>query len=169
MKKDIYLLLRIDDLLDKFEYARFLLAINLASGYYQVRLAKDTAEKTAFITRYSLYEYTVLPLGLYNALLNFQRLMNNVMGQYIDDFVLVYLDDTLVFGTTEYEHEHHLRFVFQKVREHKPQAKLKKFKFGKPWVKYLGHIVGSEEVHVNQDKVTEVANCEAPTDIKEVQ
>ena len=115
-----------------------------------------------------MYEYTILPLGLYNAPSTFQRLINDVMGEYIDDFVLVYLDDILMFSTTEYEHEHHLRLVFQKLREHKLQAKLKKCEFGKPHVKYLGHAVGSQKVYVDQDKVTAVANWEAPTDIKGV-
>ena len=87
-----------------------------------------------------MFEYTVLPLGLCNAPSTFQRLMNSVMGEYIDGFVLVYLDDILVFSTTEHEHEHHLRLVFQKLREHKLQAKLKKCEFGKPRVKYLGYI-----------------------------
>ena len=87
------------------------------------------------------------------------------MGEYIDDFMLVYLDDILVFITTQYEHEHHLKLVFQELREHKLQATLKKYEFGKPHVKYLGHIVGSGEIHVDQDKVTKVANWEAPTDI----
>ena len=66
----------------------------------------------AFVSRYGLFEYTVLQLGLCNAPSTFQRLMNNIMGEYIDNFVLLYLDDILVFSTTEYEHEHHLRLVF---------------------------------------------------------
>ena len=94
--------------------------------------------------------------------------MNDVMGEYIDEFVLVYLDDILMFSTTEHERKHHLRLVFQKLREHKFQAKLKKCEVGKPCVKYLGHIVGSREVNVDQNKVSAVANWEAPTDIKGV-
>ena len=82
--------------------------------------------------------------------------------------MLVYLDKILVFSTTECEHEHHLRLVFQKLREHKLQAKLKKCEFRRPYVKYLGHVIGSGEVHVDQDKVAAVANCEAPTDVKGV-
>ena len=78
--------------------------------------------------------------------------MNSVMGKYIDNFLLVYLDDILVFSTTEHEHENHLRLVFQRLRQHKLQAQLKKCEFGKPCVKYLGHIVGSGEVHVDKDK-----------------
>ena len=82
--------------------------------------------------------------------------------------MLVYLDDILMFSTTEYEHKHHLRLIFQKLREHKLQAKLKECEFGKPRVKYLGHVVGSGEVHVDQVKVAAVANWEAPIYIKGV-
>ena len=96
-----------------------------------------------------MFNYTVLPLGLYNTPSTFQRLMNSIMGEYIDDFVLVYLDDILVFNTTEQEHENHLRLVFQKLREHKLQAKLKKCEFSKLRVKYLDHVVGLREVHVD--------------------
>ena len=71
------------------------------------------------------------------------------MGKYIDDFVLVYLDDILVFSTTEHEHENYLGLVFQKLKEHKLQAKFKKCEFGEPHVKYLGHVVGSGKVHVD--------------------
>ena len=124
--------------------------------------------KLTFVTRYGLFEYTVLPLGLCNAPSTFQRLMNDVMGEYIDNFVLVYLDDILVFSTTEHEHEHHLRLVFQKLREHKLQANSRSVSLENHVLKYLGHIVGSGEVHVDQDKVAAVANWEAPTDIKGV-
>ena len=130
-----------------------------------MRLAKDTSKETAFVTRYGLFEYTVLPLELCNAPSTFQRLMNSIMGEYIDNFVLVYLDDILVFSTTAHEHGHHLSLVFQKLREHKLQAKLKKCEFGKPHVKYLGHVVGSGEVHVDEDKVAAITNWEAPKDI----
>ena len=75
--------------------------------------------------------------------------MNSVMEDYIDNFMLVYLDDILVFSTTECGHEYHLRLVCQKLREHKLQAKLKKCEFGLPRVKYLGHVVGSGELHVD--------------------
>ena len=89
------------------------------------------------------------------------------MGECIDDFVLVYLDDILVFSATEHKHENHLRLVFQRLREHKLQAKLK-CEFGKPHVKYLDHIVGLGEVHVDKDKAAAVANWEPPKDIKGV-
>ena len=79
----------------------------------------------------------------------FQRLMNAVMSGYIDDFVLVYLDDILVYSDNAEEHEAHLRQVFDRLRNHKLQAKLKQCEFGKPYVKYLGHVVGSGELRVD--------------------
>ena len=109
MKKDVYPLPRIDDLLDKLRDAWFLLAIDLASGYHQVRLAPGAGPKTAFVTRYGLYEYTVLPLSLCNAPSTFQRLMNNVLGDYVNKFVLVNLDNIRVYSRTDHEHEAHLR------------------------------------------------------------
>ena len=89
--------------------ARFLSAIDLASGYHQVRLAPGTRPKTAFVTCSGLYEYSVLPLGLCNAPSTFQRLMNNVLGDYVDKFALAYLEDILVYSRTEDEHAAHLR------------------------------------------------------------
>ena len=147
-KKDIYPLPRIDDLLDKLSRATCLSAIDLASGYHQVRLAPGDCEKTAFVTRYGLFAYTVLPLGLCNAPSTFQRLMNSVMHGFIDKFVLVYLDDILVYSNNEDEHEAHLRQVFDQLREHKLQAKLKNCEFGKMHVKYLGHVFGSGKLSV---------------------
>ena len=88
--------------------------------------------------------------------------MNSVMGEYINNFILVYLDDILVFSTTEHEHENHLRLVFRKLKEHKLQTKLEKCEFSKPHIKYLGRIVGSGEIHVDKDKVAAVANWEPP-------
>ena len=94
--------------------------------------------------------------------------MNAVMSDYIDDFVLVYLDDILVYSNNADEHGAHLRCVFDRLCEHKLQAKLKKCESGKPYVKYLGHVVGSGELHVDSDKVAAVLDWEPPKDIKGV-
>ena len=167
-KKHFYPLPRIDNLLDKLSRATCLSAIDLASGYHQVRLAPGDCEKTAFVTRYVLFEYTVLPLGLCNAPSTFQCLMNLVMHGFIDKFVLVYLDDVLVYSNSENEHELHLRQVFDRLRENKLQAKLKKCDFGKSHVKYLGRVVGSGELSVDRKKVAAVTSWEPPSDIKGV-
>ena len=150
-KKDIYPLSCIDNLLDKLSKARILSAIDLASGYHQIKLADNACEKTDFATRYGPFEYTVilcycasvLLLGLCNALSTFQHLINAVMSGYINDFILFYLDTILVCSNNAEAHEAYLRKVFYRLCEHKLKAKLKKYEFGKPYVKYLGHVVGS--------------------------
>ena len=90
--------------------------------------------------------------------------MNEVMSGYIDDVVLVWLDDILIYSNNAEEHETHLRQVFDRLCKHK----LKKYEFGKPYVKYLGHVVGSGELHVNSEKVAAVLDWEPPKDIKGV-
>ena len=95
--------------------------------------------------------------------------MNAVMSGYIDDFVLVYLNDTLVYSDNAEEHKAYLQQVFNRLREHKLQAKLKKCEFDKPYVKYLGHVVGSGELRMDSDKVAAVLDWEPPKDIKGVQ
>ena len=94
--------------------------------------------------------------------------MNAVMSGYIDDFVIVYLDDILVYSNNAEEHEAHLWQVFDQLRERKIQAKPKKCEFGKPYIKYLGYVVGSGELRVNSDKVAAVLDWEPPKDIKGV-
>ena len=94
--------------------------------------------------------------------------MNAVMSGYIDDFVLVYLDDILVYSDNADEHNAHLWHVFDRLHKHKLQAKLKKCEFGKSHVKYLGHVVGSGKLSVDREKVAAVASWEQPSDIKGV-
>ena len=111
-------------------------------------MAPEDIEKTAFVTRYGLYEYTVLPLGLCNAPSTFQRLMNEVMKGYIDDFVGVYLDDISL--CTLMGMQRTMKGISGRCliasEKHKLHAKLKKCDFGKDRVKYLGHVVGSGEL-----------------------
>ena len=94
--------------------------------------------------------------------------MNAEMSDYIDDFILVYLDDTLIYGDNAKEYETHLRQVFDRLCKHKLHAKLNNCEFGKPYVKYLGHVVGLGELHVDSDRVAAVLDWEPPKDIKGV-
>jgi hypothetical protein len=114
--KDKYPLLRIKDLFDQMKGASAFLKIDLRSGYHQLKIRESDIPKTAFHTRYGLYEYTVMSFGLTNAPTYFMYLMNKVFMEYLDKFVVVFIDDILTFSKMEEEHEKHLRFVLEKLR-----------------------------------------------------
>jgi len=109
--KNKYPLPRIEDLFDQLRGARVFSKIDLRSGYHQLKIRLSEIEKTAFTTRYGLYEYTVMSFGLTNALAYFIFLMNKVFMEYLDKFVVVFIDDILVYSKDEEEHEEHLRLV----------------------------------------------------------
>jgi hypothetical protein len=117
--KNKYHLPRTDDLFDQLRGACAFSKIDLRSGYHQLKIQASDIPKIAFTTRYGLYEYTVMSFGLTNAPAYFMYLMNKVFKEFLDKFVVVFIDDILVFSKTEEEHAEHLRLVFQKLKEHK--------------------------------------------------
>ncbi|KAJ6819602.1 uncharacterized protein M6B38_400345 [Iris pallida] len=127
--KNKYPLPRIDQLFDQLGEARVFSKIDLRSGYHQVKVKKEDIPKTAFRTRYGHYEFLVMPFGLTNAPAIFMDLMNRVFYQYLDKFVIVFIDDILIYSKSEEEHEKHLRIVLQTLREEKLYAKLSKCEF----------------------------------------
>ena len=127
--KNKYPLPRIDDLFDQLQGACVFSKIDLRSGYHQLKIRPIDIPKTAFITKYGLFEYTVMSFGLTNAPAFFMHMMNKVFMEYLDKFVVVFIDDILVYSKTEEEHENHLRLVLQKLRENKLYAKLSKCAF----------------------------------------
>jgi hypothetical protein len=110
---------RIDDLFDQLRGACVFSKINLRSGYHQIKIRECDILKTAFVLRYGLYEYTVMSFGLSNALVYVMYLMNKVFMEYLDKFVMVFIDDILVYSRSEEEHEEHLRLALQKLRENR--------------------------------------------------
>ncbi|WVZ51842.1 LOW QUALITY PROTEIN: hypothetical protein U9M48_002947, partial [Paspalum notatum var. saurae] len=134
--------------------------IDLRSGYHQMKIRPSDIPKTAFITRFGLYEYTVMSFGLTNAHAYFKNLMNKVFMEYLDKFVVVFIDDILIYSKTEEEHEEHLRL---KLREHKLYAKLSKWEFWLDQVPFLGHIVSKGGIMVDPSKISSV-----PEVVKEV-
>ena len=124
--KNKYPLPRIDDLFDQMRAAKVFSKIDLRSGYHRVRIKDEDIHKTTFRTRYGHYEFIVVPFGLTNAPATFMYLMNSVFSKYLDKFVLVFLDDILVYSKNEEEHEEHLRLTLQLLREHQLYAKLSK-------------------------------------------
>ena len=121
--KNSYPLPRIDDLFDRLAGARYFSRIDLRSGYHQIQIAQGDEEKTACRTRYGSFEFLVMPFGLCNAPATFTTLMNNIFHEYLDDFVIIYIDDILVYSKTTEEHAEHLEKVFQKLRSNKLYAK----------------------------------------------
>jgi hypothetical protein len=139
--KNKYSLPRIDDLFDQLKGACVFLKIDLRSRYHQLKIRATNIPKTAFITRYGLYEYTVMSFGLANAPAYFRYLMNKVFIEYLDKLVVVFIDDILIFSKNEEDHDEHLRLVLQKLRENQLYAKLSKYKFWLKEVTFLSHII----------------------------
>jgi hypothetical protein len=127
--KNKYPLPRIDDLFDQLKGACVFSKIDLCSGYHQLKIHASDIPKTTFTVRYGLYEYTVMSFGLTNALAYFMYLMNKVFMEYLDKFVVVFIDDILIFSKNKVEHAEHLRLVLQKLREHELYAKRSKCEF----------------------------------------
>ena len=156
-KADTYPLPRIDDLLDQLGQCKYFSTLDLASGYWQIKVATESQEKTAFVTPQGLYEFLVMPFGLTNAPAVFQRLMQRVLaGLNLEagpDFVAVYIDDVLIFSQTIEEHLMHLRAVIQRIREVGLKLKPSKCHFACREVEYLGHVVMPEGSKTNQKLV----------------
>jgi hypothetical protein len=127
--------------------------IDLRSGYHQVQIKDEDIHKTTFRTRYSHYEFVVVPFGLTNAPTTFMCLMNGVFSKYLDKFVLVFIDDILIYSKSEAEHEEHLRIVLQILREQQLYAKFNKCEFYQKQVHYLGHIISEQGIVVDLEKI----------------
>ena len=139
--KNKYLLPRIDDLFDQLKGASIFLKINLRSGYHQLRIKDVDVHKTTFRTRYRHYEFLVMPFGLTNAPTAFMDLMNHVFRLYVDQFVVVFIDDIFVYSKDQENHDTHLQVVLETLRKEQLYAKLSKCEFWLNEVSFLGHLV----------------------------
>src|SRR3954467_166058 len=166
--KNKYPLPRINDPFDQLEGARVFSKIDLRSGYFQLKIREQDIPKTAFTTRYGFYEYTVMPFGLTNAPAYFINMMNKLFMEFLDKFVVVFIDDILIYSKSKEENEGHLRLILEKLREHKLYAKLSKCEFWLNEVGFLGHIVSGDGVAVDPIRVSAVTEWESPNSVKEV-
>ena len=166
--KNKYPLPRIEDLFDQLKGAGVFSKIDLRSGYYQLRVKEGDVPKTVFRTRYGHYEFLVMPFGLTNAPAAFMDLMNRVFRPYVDQFVVVFIDDILVYSKDVQEHEHHLRIVLETLREKKLYAKLSKCDFWLKEVSFIGHILSAEGIRVDPAKIEAVVNWKSPQNVTEV-
>ncbi|CAI7805519.1 unnamed protein product [Closterium sp. NIES-53] len=167
--KNKYLIPRIDDLLDQLRGATVLSKLDLRSGYWQIRIADNSIHKTAFRTRYGSYEYLVMPFGLTNAPATFQAEMNLILRPLLDECMLVYLDDILIYSKDMKQHVEHLRSVFEILRRERFYEKLSKSEFALKKVQFFGHMVSAQEVHVDPKKIEAVRTWKTPENVKELQ
>ncbi|GJZ75476.1 putative reverse transcriptase domain-containing protein [Tanacetum coccineum] len=166
--KNRYPLPRIDDLFDQLQGSRYFSKIDLRSGYHQLRVHEDDIPKTAFRTRYGHFEFTVMPFGLTNAPAVFMDLMNRVCKPYLDKFVIVFIDDILIYSKTKEDHEVHLGLVLELLRKEKLYAKFSKCEFWLQEVHFLGHVVNQNGIHVDPSKIEAVKNWKTPTTPSEI-
>ena len=166
-KPDVFPLPRMDDLLDQLGQSKFFSTLDLASGYWQVKVHPDAREKTAFITHQGLYEFNVMPFGLRNAPAVFQRLMQSVLAGLNPpagpDFVSVYLDDVIVFSRTLDDHLQHLSLVINRLSQAGLKLKPSKCHFISQEVQYLGHILTPQGMQPNPDRIAAVRDYPVPS------
>ena len=138
------------------------------TGYHQLRVKETYIPKTAFRTRYGHFEFTVMPFGLTNAPAAFMDLMHRVFQPYLDNFVVVFMDDIFIYSQSERKHEDHLRIVLQLLRDHQLYAKFSKCEFWLTEVRFLGHMVLASGVSVDLEKVKVVMSWERPKSLFEI-
>jgi hypothetical protein len=166
--KNKYPLPRIEDLFDQMRGARVFSKIDLRSGYHQMKIRPSDIPKTTFSTRYGLYQFTVMSSGLTNAPAYFLNLMNNVFMEYIDRFIVVFIDDILVYSKNDSDHEEYLRMVLQKLRDNQLYAKFSKCDFWIDEVPFLGHIISNGGISVDPAKVREIVAWSIPNTVTEI-
>ncbi|KAL0549087.1 hypothetical protein IC582_013567 [Cucumis melo] len=166
--KNRYPLPRMDDLFDQLQGATVFSKIDLRSGYHQLRIKDEDVPKTAFRSRYGHYEFIVMSFGLTNAPAVFMDLMNRVFREFLDTFVIVFIDDILIYSKTEAEHKEHLRMVLQTLRDNKLYAKFSKCEFWLKQVSFLGHVVSKAGVSVDPAKIEAVTGWTRPSTVSEV-
>jgi len=166
--KNKYPLPRIDDLLDQLRGAGVFSKIDLRSGYHQILVKPEDVQKTAFRSRYGHYEYVVMPFGVTNAPAVFMDYMNRIFRPYLDKFVVVFIDDILIYSRTKEEHADHLRTVLEVLREHQLYGKLSKCEFWLDEVQFLGHVISSRGISVDPSKIETVLKWERPQTVTEV-
>ncbi|GJU01157.1 retrotransposon protein, putative, ty3-gypsy subclass [Tanacetum coccineum] len=166
--KNRYPLPRIDNMFDQLQGSRVYSKIDLRSGYHQLRVREEDISKTAFRTCYGHYKFQVMPFGLTNVQAVFMDLMNRVCKQYLDKFVIIFIDDILIYSKSKEDPAEHLKSILELLKEEKLYAKFSKCEFWLSKVQFLGHVIDSEGIHVDPAKIKSIkdwASPKTPTEI----
>ncbi|GJV66563.1 putative reverse transcriptase domain-containing protein [Tanacetum coccineum] len=166
--KNRYPLLRIDDLFDQLQGSRVYSKIDLRSGYHQLIVREEDIPKIAFRTRYGHYEFQVILFGLTNASALFMDLMNRVCKPYLDRFVIVFIDDSLIYSKSRKEHKGNLRLILKLLKEEELYAKFSNCEFWLSKVQFLGHVIYSEGIHVDPAKIESIKDWASPKTTNEI-
>ncbi|WVZ57938.1 hypothetical protein U9M48_008266 [Paspalum notatum var. saurae] len=159
---------RIDGLLNQLKGAKYFSKIDLRSGYHQMKIREEDIPKTAFVTRYGHHEFTVVSFGLMNAPAYFMNMMNLILKEELDQFVVVFTDDILIYSKTREQHEKHLRVVLGKLQRNQLYGKFSKCEFWLEEIALLGHVWTTEGVSVDLEKVEAVSNWKTPRNVTEI-
>ncbi|GKC70549.1 putative reverse transcriptase domain-containing protein [Tanacetum coccineum] len=166
--KNRYPLSRIDNFFDQLQGASVYLKIDFRSGYHQLRVRDEDNPKTAFRTRYGHYEFKVMPFGLTNAPAVFTDLMNRVCKSFLDKFVIVFIDDILIYSRNKVEHEGHLKKILELLKKEELYAKFSKYDFWLSKVQYLGHVINREGIHVDPAMIESIRDWASPKTLTEI-
>lgn len=166
--KNKYPLPRIDELFDRLEGAKYFSKLDMRSGYWQIKMHEADIEKTSFRSRYGSFEWLVLPMGLTNAPATFMHLMHQILRPFLDSFVIVFLDDILIYSRTLAEHQRHLRQVLDALRANQLYCKESKCAFFKDSVEFLGHVIDRDGVHMMESKVKAIREWPTPTSVEDI-
>ncbi|GKB46914.1 putative reverse transcriptase domain-containing protein [Tanacetum coccineum] len=166
--KNHYPLPRIDDLFDQLQGSSVYSKINLRSGYHQLRVREEYIPKTTFRTRYGHYKFKVMPFGLTNAPTIFIDLMNWVCKPYMDKFVIVFIDDILIYSKSKQEHKEHLKLILKLLKKEELYAKFSKCKFWIPKVQFLGHVIDSKGIYIDPAKIESIKDWASPKTATEI-
>ncbi|KAF4228200.1 hypothetical protein CNMCM8980_006938 [Aspergillus fumigatiaffinis] len=167
--KDRYPLPLIHEIQDQIRGTKWFTKLDITDAYNHIRIADGDEWKTAFRTKFGHFEYLVMPFGLTNAPASFQRFINEVLQEYLHSFVIVYLDDILIFSKKEEEHVEHVSRVLEKLQEAKIKLKLKKCEFHVQETEFLGHWISTEGIHMDQNKIKAIVEWPQLENVKHVQ
>ena len=160
--KNKYPFPRTDEMLDQLNGSTIFSRLDLKTGYHQIRINNDDIEKTAFRTRYESFEFLVLPFGLTNAPPTFMRLINTIFHRYLNEFVIIYLDDILIYSKNQHDHLNHIKLVLQLLHDNQLYANKETCELGVDQIHFLSHVVTSLGIRTDENKVIAVKNWPIP-------